>query len=67
MKLLEKYRRPTPIKWRKWGDAILLGTSGLSALTLGSPMTEHQKLWVVFWLECIGVVGKVLTNLAAKK
>lgn len=53
--LHERYKAPTPVKWRKIGDSILVGTSGMSAIMMGAPLPE-------FVLNVVGVGGKVLTN-----
>lgn len=60
--LHEKYKAPTPVKWRKIGDSILVGTSGMSAIMMGAPLPEHVTIWLVFTLNIIGVGGKVITN-----
>lgn len=60
--LREKYELPTPIKWRKIGDSILVGTSGMSAIMMGAPIPEHYTIWIVFSLNVIGVGGKIITN-----
>lgn len=62
MKLLDNYKRPTPAKWRKIGDAILLGSTSLSAMMMGAPISEHTQTWLIFILNVIGVAGKILTN-----
>ena len=60
--MYEKYAAPTPIKWRKVGDSVLVGTSGMSAVIMGAPFPEHITIWVVFGLNVIGVGGKIVTN-----
>jgi hypothetical protein len=60
--LLEKYSSPTPTKWRKIGDSILVGTSAMSAIMMGSPVPEHYTIWIIFGLNIFGVVGKIITN-----
>jgi hypothetical protein len=60
--ITEKYAAPTPIKWRKIGDSILIGSSGFSALMMGAPLHDNQIIWIVFILNGIGVCGKVITN-----
>lgn len=59
---MKNYYKPTPKKWRKIGDAILLGTASLSALMMGAPLSESAKTLTIFLLNVIGVVGKVITN-----
>jgi hypothetical protein len=62
MNALENYKAPTPVKWRKIGDAILLSTTSLSGMIMGLPISEHKQLWAIFILNAIGVGGKVITN-----
>lgn len=59
---MQNYYKPTPKKWRKIGDAILLGCTSLSAFVMGSPLTDNGKAWATFILNVIGVAGKVVTN-----
>lgn len=56
------YYSPTPKKWRKIGDAILFATSGMSALMMGAPFSDHTIAVTVWALSLIGVAGKVITN-----
>jgi len=60
---MKKYYAPTPKKWRKIGDTILLGSTSLSAMMMGSPFSEGHKIWIIFGLNVFGVIGKMLTNL----
>lgn len=60
--LSEKYKAPTPIKWRKIGDSVLVGTSGMSAVMMGAPISEHYTIWIIFILNTVGVGGKIVTN-----
>jgi hypothetical protein len=62
--MITNYYKPTPKKWRQIGDSILLGTTALSGMMMGAPLSESGKTWCIFILNVIGVVGKVLTNLA---
>lgn len=59
---IKHFYHPTPAKWRKIGDTILLGCASLSSMVMGLPITEHQQLWTIFVLNGIGVAGKMLTN-----
>jgi hypothetical protein len=63
---MENYFKPTPKKWRKIGDTILLGSTSLSAIMMGSPFAENHKSWIIFGLNIFGVVGKLLTNLTTE-
>lgn len=58
------YYSPTPKKWRKIGDAILLGSTAISTLMLGAPFSDHVISIIVWSLGVIGVVGKVVSNFA---
>lgn len=64
MKPFDKYYTPTPKKWRKIGDAMLLLSTGASGSIMGLPLSDNLKLWIVFAFSVIGVFGKILTNFA---
>lgn len=57
-----KFYSPTPVKMRKIGDAILLGTTALSTLMMGAPFEEHTITVIIWALGVVGVLGKVITN-----
>jgi hypothetical protein len=59
---MKNYYKPTPAKWRKIGDAILLTTATLSTLMMTAPFNDHTIAITVWLLSVVGVVGKVLTN-----
>jgi hypothetical protein len=59
---MKNYYKPTPAKWRKIGDAILLTTATLSTLMMTAPFSDHTISITVWLLSVVGVVGKVLTN-----
>lgn len=61
--MMNNYYKPTPKKWRKIGDAILLGTASLSAMMMGAPLPEKTITMAIFLLNVAGVAGKVITNL----
>lgn len=58
----KNYWSATPIRMRKIGDAILLGTATLSTLMMGAPFSDKTISVTVWALSVIGVVGKVITN-----
>ena len=60
---LSNYYEPTPKKLKKLGDTILIGTASLSAMMMGAPFTDTQKTWIIFGLNVVGVLGKMITNL----
>ena len=55
---LNQYRRPTPIKWRRIGDGLLLASSLVSTTNIESPVLATAAI-------VIGTVGKFLTNFFA--
>lgn len=59
---MSNYYKPTPKKWRKIGDAILLGTATVSTLMMGAPFDDHTISVTVWVLSVIGVAGKIITN-----
>ena len=60
---LKHYYKPTPVIWRKIGDSILIASTSISALIMNAPLPESTKLWLVFSINVIGVIGKVISNL----
>jgi len=60
---LSNYYEPTPKRLKKLGDTILIGTASLSAMMMGAPFTDTQKTWIIFGLNVVGVLGKMITNL----
>lgn len=59
--LKEKYYAPTPVKWRKLGDALL----GVSTTITGFAIYEEIK-WIAITALILGVIGKFLTNFFSK-
>jgi Ni,Fe-hydrogenase I cytochrome b subunit len=55
--MLKNYYKPTPIKWRKLGDALL----AVSVTITGFAMYENVQ-WVALTALITGVIGKFLTN-----
>lgn len=54
---LKEYKKATPAKWRKLGDALL----ATSAMAMGyAALTKHETLTLVFII--VGIGGKFLTN-----
>lgn len=56
------YYKPTPVKWRKIGDAILFFATGVSTMVMSLPLEDKAQKWLVFSCGVIGLLGKVLTN-----
>ncbi len=55
------YYAPTPVHWRKLGDALL----GVSTTITGFAIYEETK-WVAITALVTGVIGKFLTNFFSK-
>lgn len=53
----KNYYGPTPVKWRKLGDALL----GASSTITGFAIYEDVK-WIAYTALAIGVLGKFLSN-----
>jgi hypothetical protein len=56
-----KYYSPTPVKWRKLGDALL----GISTTITGFAIYEEIR-WIAITALLLGVIGKFLTNFFSK-
>jgi hypothetical protein len=56
-KMLKDYYKPTPVKWRKLGDALL----AVSVTITGFTMYQNVQ-WVALIALITGVIGKFLTN-----
>jgi hypothetical protein len=59
---MNKYYRPTPIKWRKIGDALLASSTTITTFAI-----YEQVEWLAYVALFIGVVVKFLNNLFVKK
>jgi hypothetical protein len=60
--MMNRYYRPTPIKWRKIGDALLASSTTITTFAI-----YEQVEWLAYVALLTGVIGKFLTNLFAKK
>lgn len=59
---MNRYYRPTPVKWRKVGDALLAASTTITTFAIA-----EQVEWLAYAALITGVVGKFLTNLFVKK
>ena len=59
---LSNYYKKTPEKVKFWGDLMLFSAPLLSGVVVASPLPETVRLWVVFGLNIILVIGKILTK-----
>jgi NAD(P)H-dependent FMN reductase len=66
--MMNNYYKPTPKKWRKFGDALLasaavVGGGGLMAFDQLKEVFTSQELKVIIGATLfIGIAGKFLTN-----
>ncbi len=56
-KMLKTYYKPTPVKWRKLGDALLAVSTAITGFAL-----YQDVQWVALTSLITGVIGKFLTN-----
>jgi hypothetical protein len=61
-KMLKNYYKPTPIKWRRLGDALLAVSTTITSFAL-----YEDIQWVALTALIIGVIGKFLTNFFTEK
>lgn len=59
---MNRYYRPTPIKWRKVGDALLAASTTITTFAI-----YEQVEWLAYVALITGVLGKFLTNLFVRK
>lgn len=59
MKLLDKYWKPTPKKWRLFGDSLLVSCMG----AVNYVATDHTMLRIVVTGM---IIGKFLSNLSTE-
>jgi hypothetical protein len=57
MKLQERYNQPTPLKWRKIGDLLLIISTTITSYSVMEEMKEVALIAAI-----LGCVGKILTN-----
>ncbi len=55
---MKNYWKPTPVKWRKLGDALL----AVSALMTTCAIANEWAKWIQLTALVLGIVGKFLTN-----
>lgn len=55
--MLNNYKKPTPLRWRRVGDALL----AVSLVAVPAELSGHTWLSISVFL--VGVIGKFLTNL----
>jgi hypothetical protein len=59
---MNRYYRPTPLKWRKIGDTLLAVSTTITTFAIAEDVQ-----WLAYVALFIGVVGKFLTNLFVRK
>ena len=59
---MKKYYNPTPVKWRKLGDAFLAASTTITTFAI------YEKVdWLAYAALFTGVVGKFLSNLFSEE
>lgn len=56
------YKKPTPLKWRKIGDYILLLTAFIDGSLPKWPIPDEYKIWIAAGVSFIGITLKFWTN-----
>ena len=54
--MLNSYKKPTPLRWRRVGDALL----AVSLIAIPAELSGYP--WISISVFFIGVIGKFLTN-----
>lgn len=60
--MMQHYKKPTPIKWRKIGDYILLTSAFLSGNLPALPFNDNIKVWIGVGINFVGISLKFWTN-----
>lgn len=60
--MLKRYFAPTPKKWRKVGDSLLLISTSLSTYSIA---TDNKTIAIIIMIA--GVLGKLISNLATEE
>ena len=61
--MMKNYYKPTPVHFRKIGDAILFFCVGAQPILLTLPLNDHKLIYVTVSLSLVGLIGKTITNL----
>ena len=64
---MKKYYSPTPKIWRKIGDSLLIFSVAVTGFMASLPIQENHKAWLMFSINILGVLGKMLTNFAGEE
>ena len=62
----ERYKKPTPRKWKILGDIILVMCAAASGAIMSLPISNDTASWINFALIMIMALGKCTTNLATE-
>jgi len=61
--MIKNYYKPTPVHFRKIGDAMLYFTLAIQPLIMTLPLSSKELAWVMFGVQAIGIGGKTITNM----
>lgn len=56
------YYRRTPRSWKRFGDICLFGAPLLSGAVMSAPLDEPLKSWILFAINIVLVMAKILTK-----
>jgi hypothetical protein len=59
---MKKYYSPTPAKWRKIGDSLLLASTTITTFAI-----YEKAEWLAYAALFTGVIGKFLSNLFSEE
>lgn len=65
---IKNLSKPTPRKYKRIGNALLIIGGGLSASLMGLPesvMSTELKIWLVFAVNQLTTAGKLFTSMYA--
>jgi len=62
---IKNYYKPTPKKWRKLGDALIVAIPTVQGAIMGLDISLRAKAWIVLVISVILATGKFLTNFFA--
>ena len=62
---IKNYYKPTPKKWRKVGDALIIAIPTIQPAIMGLDISLKAKAWLVLAISVILATGKFLTNFFA--
>lgn len=59
---LKNYNKKTPVGWKTFGDICLFAAPLLSGAIMAAPFEEPLKSWILFAVNMILVLGKIISK-----